>query len=89
KILFTPGHSPASISFYDENSGNLIGGDVLFSGSIGRTDLPGGNFDTLINSIKTEFLSLPNETIVYCGHGPATTVGAERLTNPFLQANGI
>ena len=85
KILFTPGHSPASISFYDANSGNLIGGDVLFEGSIGRTDLPGGSLETLIHSIKTQFMVLPDETIVYSGHGNATTIGAERLTNPFLK----
>ena len=84
-ILFTPGHSPASISFYDANSGNLIGGDVLFEGSIGRTDLPGGSMETLIHSIKTQFMTLPDETIVYSGHGNATTIGAERLTNPFLK----
>lgn len=84
-ILFTPGHSPASISFYNEASGNLIGGDVLFSGSIGRTDLPGGNMNTLLNSIKTQFMVLPDDVIVYSGHGPATTIGAERLSNPFLK----
>ena len=84
-ILFTPGHSPASISFYNEDSGNLIGGDVLFSGSIGRTDLPGGNMNTLLDSIKTQFMVLPDDVIVYSGHGPATTIGAERLSNPFLK----
>jgi len=84
-ILFTPGHSPASISFYNEASSNLIGGDVLFSGSIGRTDLPGGNMNTLLESIKTQFMVLPDHVIVYSGHGPATTIGAERLSNPFLK----
>ncbi len=81
---FTPGHSPASISFYCEASGFIIGGDVLFQGSIGRTDLPGGDMQTLLQSIKTQFLSLPDETLVYSGHGAPTTVGAERKTNPFL-----
>ena len=85
EILFTPGHSPASISFYDDQSKNLIGGDVLFAGSIGRTDLPGGDYDTLIKSIKEQFMVLADEVIVYSGHGPATTIGAERLSNPFLQ----
>ena len=84
-IHFTPGHSLASVSFYNQAEGYIIGGDVLFQGSIGRTDLPGGHFDTLIQSIKDTFLTLPDETRVYSGHGPATTVGAERLHNPFLQ----
>ena len=84
-IHFTPGHSPASVSFYNEQEGYIIGGDVLFQGSIGRTDLPGGNFDTLIQSIKDTFLVLPDETRVYSGHGPMTNVGDERKHNPFLQ----
>lgn len=83
-ILFTPGHSPASVSFYSEEDGFIIGGDVLFQGSIGRTDLPGGNLDTLMKSIEREFMSLPDHTIVYSGHGPATTVGKERQSNPFI-----
>lgn len=85
KILFTPGHSPASISFYNEQEGYVIGGDVLFQGSIGRTDLPGGDFNTLINSIKKNFMNLPVDTKVYSGHGPSTTVGFEAIHNPFLQ----
>ena len=84
-IHFTPGHSPASVSFYNEKEGYIIGGDDLFQESIGRTDLPGGNFDTLIQSIKDTFLVLPDETRVYSGHGPMTTVGDERARNPFLQ----
>ena len=84
-IHFTPGHSPASISFYNQEESYIIGGDVLFQGSIGRTDLPGGDFDTLISSIHKTFMSLPDDTRVYSGHGPMTTVGAERLHNPFLQ----
>ena len=83
-IHFTPGHSPASVSFYNKMEGYIIGGDVLFQGSIGRTDLPGGNFDTLIQSIKDTFLVLPDDTRVYSGHGPMTTVGHERTHNPFL-----
>lgn len=85
KIFFTPGHSPASISFYNEKDGYVIGGDVLFQGSIGRTDLPGGDFNILINSIKNNFMNLPVDTKVYSGHGSATTVGFEALHNPFLQ----
>jgi hydroxyacylglutathione hydrolase len=84
KMYFTPGHSPGSLSFYSEEDKVLFSGDVLFEGSIGRTDLPGGDFDTLINSIKTQLLPLPNETKVYSGHGGMTTIGQEKLTNPFL-----
>lgn len=81
---FTPGHSPASLSFYCAESGFIIGGDVLFQGSIGRTDLPGGNMATLLKSIETHFLSLDDDTLVYSGHGNSTTIGAERQSNPFL-----
>lgn len=84
-VLFTPGHSPASISFYSKANKILIGGDVLFQGSIGRTDLPGGNFDTLIGHIKTKFMTLPDNVVVYSGHGPSTNIGFERMHNPFLQ----
>ncbi|MFT3675911.1 MAG: MBL fold metallo-hydrolase [Chitinophagaceae bacterium] len=84
-VLFTPGHSPGSISFHCSAQHFVIGGDVLFQGSIGRTDLPGGDYDTLIESIKTQMLPLPDDTIVYSGHGPATTIGRERRNNPFLQ----
>ena len=79
-----PGHSPGSVSFYHEAGGFVIGGDVLFNGSIGRTDLPGGDFNTLINSIQTQFFTLPDETKVYSGHGPVTTMGFEKMNNPFL-----
>ncbi len=81
-VRFTPGHSPGSVSFLGQ--GMIFGGDVLFSGSVGRTDLPGGNAATLMTSIQSEFLSLPDSTVVHSGHGPDTTVGIERLTNPFL-----
>ncbi len=85
EVRFTPGHSPGSIVFYYPAGGWLIGGDVLFNGSIGRTDLPGGNFDTLINSIRTQVFTLPADTVVYSGHGPETTVGEEMRSNPFLR----
>lgn len=85
EILFTPGHSPGSVSFYHAAGGFVIGGDVLFHGSIGRTDLPGGNFDTLVNSIQAEFFTLPDETKVYSGHGPVTTIGFEKMNNPFVK----
>jgi hydroxyacylglutathione hydrolase len=85
EIRFTPGHSPGSVSFYYEAGGFIIGGDVLFNGSVGRTDLPGGNMDTLINSIQTQFFTLPDETKVYSGHGPLTTVGFEKMNNPYVK----
>ncbi len=81
-VRHTPGHSPGSVCFVAD--GLVIGGDVLFQGSIGRTDLPGGSFERLIQSIRDELLVLPDDTVVYSGHGPATTVGAERRGNPFL-----
>lgn len=84
EIYFTPGHSPASVSFFHRESQQLIAGDVLFKGSIGRTDLPGGHFDTLISNIKNKFFPLGDDVIVYSGHGPVTTIGEERRTNPFL-----
>jgi glyoxylase-like metal-dependent hydrolase (beta-lactamase superfamily II) len=83
-ILFTPGHSAGSLSFYSEEHQILIAGDVLFRMSIGRTDLPGGDFDTLISTIKTKLFILPEETIVYSGHGDETTIGDEMKNNPFL-----
>jgi hydroxyacylglutathione hydrolase len=83
-IRFTPGHSPGHVCFYCKEQGFVIGGDVLFQGSIGRTDLPGGNFNTLISSIKTQLFPLPDETIVYSGHGPQTTIGHEKKHNQFL-----
>ncbi|QQS30145.1 MAG: MBL fold metallo-hydrolase [Sphingobacteriales bacterium] len=84
EILFTPGHSPASICLYSKQDSFVIGGDVLFRGSIGRTDLPGGSYRTLIKSIEEQLLPLGDEVVVYSGHGPATTIGYERLNNPFL-----
>lgn len=84
KIFFTPGHSPGSISFYNERDGWLISGDVLFYNSIGRTDLPGGDHQTLLRSIFEKLMPLPEETEVYSGHGPATTIGQEKRSNPFL-----
>jgi hydroxyacylglutathione hydrolase len=85
EILFTPGHSPGSISFYDRKGGFILSGDALFRGSIGRTDLPGGDFDTLIKSIRQELLVLPGDTLVYSGHGDPTTIEEEKANNPFLQ----
>jgi len=84
EVLFVPGHSPAHIAFYNKKEGYIIGGDVLFYQSIGRTDLPGGNHQTLLSSIKSKFWPLPNDTVVYPGHGPSTTIGFEKQHNPFL-----
>jgi glyoxylase-like metal-dependent hydrolase (beta-lactamase superfamily II) len=83
KILHTPGHTPGGISIYTD--GCVFAGDTLFYGSIGRTDLPGGNFETLIASIRNKIFTLPDNTKVYTGHGPATTVGNEKKFNPFLR----
>lgn len=81
-VRFTPGHSPGSVSFVGHDM--VFGGDVLFNGSVGRTDLPGGDPATLMATIQSQFLSLPDSTVVRSGHGPDTTIGVERLTNPFL-----
>lgn len=82
--LFTPGHSPGSITFYNKANKLLIAGDVLFRGSIGRTDLPLGDHETLLNSIREKLLHLDDDTKVYSGHGPMTTIGIEKRSNPFL-----
>jgi hydroxyacylglutathione hydrolase len=84
QVLETPGHSPGSVSYYCEEIEAVFSGDALFAGSIGRTDLPGGNHAQLLKSIHDKLLVLPEETIVLSGHGPETTIGAEMDTNPFL-----
>ena len=84
-MLFLPGHSPGSIGFYCAAQGFLIGGDVLFRESIGRTDFPGGDHETLLDSIRRQLWPLPDETIVYPGHGEPTTIGWEKKHNPFLR----
>ncbi|MCC6834315.1 MAG: MBL fold metallo-hydrolase [Cytophagales bacterium] len=83
QVLFLPGHAPGHIGFYHAPTNALISGDVLFENSIGRTDLPGGDFNTLIQSIRQKVFALPDETIVYPGHGNPTTVGEEKISNPF------
>ncbi len=85
QVFQVPGHSPGSIVLYSPDDAFLIAGDVLFKGSIGRTDLPGGNFDQLIEGIRKKLLPLPPETVVFPGHGPSTTIKDEHDTNPFLQ----
>ena len=84
KALWVPGHSPGSLAFYSKNGAFVITGDALFSGSIGRTDLPGGNYDILIASIRENLLTLPPETTVYPGHGPSTSIKKEKESNPYL-----
>ncbi|WP_316572032.1 MBL fold metallo-hydrolase [Neobacillus sp. YIM B06451] len=88
-VFETPGHSPGSVSFYFSEKGIIVSGDALFMGSIGRTDLPGGNEKELMKSIHSKLLALPEETIVLPGHGPATTIGDEMDTNPFLHGFGL
>jgi hydroxyacylglutathione hydrolase len=83
-ILYTPGHADGSVCFYSEKENFVIVGDVLFCDSIGRTDFPTGNFDLLMESIKTKLFTLPGETLVYPGHGPTTTIGYEKENNPFI-----
>lgn len=83
RVLFVPGHAPGHIAFYFENEKRIFVGDVLFRSSIGRTDLPGGDFDTLIESIHQKLFILPNDLEVFPGHGPTTTIGEEKVSNPF------
>ncbi len=87
EVISVPGHSKGSIALYDKADGFLISGDTLFAGSVGRTDLPGGSTHELMESIRNNILTLPDSTVVYPGHGPATTIGHEKRSNPFLNAN--
>ncbi|MCC6839995.1 MAG: MBL fold metallo-hydrolase [Flavobacteriales bacterium] len=84
-VLFVPGHAPGHIAFYNPKRHFILSGDVLFQRSIGRTDLPGGDMDTLLESIRTQLYALGDEVVVYCGHGPETTIGEERRGNPFVR----
>jgi hydroxyacylglutathione hydrolase len=83
--LYTPGHAPGHLAFYAEEEGLVLSGDALFAGSVGRVDLPGGSMEVLMRSIEDRLLTLPDDTLVYSGHGPRTTIGNERTSNPFLQ----
>ncbi len=85
RIIHLPGHSPGGVAFYNKSEKLLVSGDVLFKDSIGRTDLPGGNLDTLLSNIKRKLFTLPDDTVVYPGHGPDTTIGYEMEENPFLK----
>ena len=84
RVMHVPGHSRGSLAYLFEDSGFVITGDVLFDGSIGRTDLPGGDYDTLIRSIQSKLMVLEDQIMVFSGHGPETTIGKERDSNPFL-----
>jgi glyoxylase-like metal-dependent hydrolase (beta-lactamase superfamily II) len=86
EVLFVPGHAPGHIALVHHESKSVINGDVLFAGGIGRTDLPGGDFDTLVKSIQQKMYKLPDDYKVYCGHGPETTIGTEKQTNAFVKA---
>ena len=85
RVLHVPGHSPGSVALWCERAGVVLGGDALFAGSIGRTDFPGCSFKDLERSIRTKLYALPDETVVYPGHGPATTIGREKRSNPFVR----
>lgn len=85
QCIGVPGHSPGSVVFYSQEAGCIFSGDALFKGSVGRSDLPGGNHQVLINSIRDKLLTLPEETIVYPGHGPQTTIGYEKTWNFYLK----
>jgi hydroxyacylglutathione hydrolase len=89
EVLHIPGHSPGHIVLYSPEEQFLIAGDVLFAGSIGRTDLPGGNYLQLIRNIKEKLMIMPGETLVYSGHGPETSIGNEKICNPFLKETGM
>jgi hydroxyacylglutathione hydrolase len=84
QVLYVPGHSRGSVALYGATDNFVITGDVLFKSSIGRTDLAGGDYNTLINSIEKKLMTLPDNTLVFPGHGPSTTIGEERISNPFL-----
>ena len=84
EVLFTPGHAPGHVSLYSRAGGFVLSGDALFQGSIGRTDLPGANHELLISGIKSQLLTLPDETVVFSGHGEETTIAKESVSNPYL-----
>lgn len=85
ELILAPGHSPGSLCFYVPQQGFMLGGDVLFRESVGRADLPGGDYDTLVSSIQNKLYTLPDDTVVYPGHGVSTTIGYEKENNPFVR----
>jgi len=84
-VFYTPGHADGHVCFYNKEQGFVLTGDVLFKDTVGRTDLPSGNFDLLMKSIRTKLFTLPDNTVVYPGHGPETTIGYEKINNPFIR----
>jgi glyoxylase-like metal-dependent hydrolase (beta-lactamase superfamily II) len=84
EVIFGPGHAPGHLAFYAKEDGFVVNGDILFKGSYGRYDLPGGDFETLKRTITEKMFALPDDTLVLCGHGEETTIGAEKKTNPIL-----
>lgn len=84
KVIFGPGHAPGHVAFYSENDAFVVNGDILFAGSFGRVDLPGGSMDVLRTTILNKMFHLPEDTVVYCGHGPETTIGKEKVSNMIL-----
>jgi hydroxyacylglutathione hydrolase len=89
RSLYTPGHAPGHLAFLVEDESTIFSGDALFAGSVGRVDLPGGSMEVLMRSISERLLTLPDETRVLSGHGPETTIGRERVSNPFLSGGGL
>jgi glyoxylase-like metal-dependent hydrolase (beta-lactamase superfamily II) len=89
RVLSTPGHSPGNLSFHFPESGMIFVGDLIFPGSVGRTDLPGGSMEQLIASVKEKVFTLPDSTAIFSGHGPQTTVGREKQANPFFRGGGF
>jgi len=87
KVIKTPGHTPGGCCYYFDKEGVLFSGDTLFYGSVGRTDFPNGSFSDLIEGIKSKLMVLPDDTVVYCGHGPKTQIGFERKNNPYFSEN--
>jgi hydroxyacylglutathione hydrolase len=85
RVLLTPGHTPGCVSYYSAADSAIFSGDLIFAGAVGRCDFPGGDMDTLINSIRTQLIPLDEKTVIYPGHGPKTTIGREKRTNPWLQ----
>lgn len=85
KVIFAPGHAPGHVAFYNEENNLLLGGDILFAGSFGRYDLPGGSLEVLVKSIRERIFTLPENTLVYPGHGPVTSIAREKMSNPILQ----
>lgn len=86
EVLFTPGHTPGHVTFYNKSENFALCGDVVFKGNVGRCDLPGGNYDTMMQTLKEVFVPMPNETVIFSGHGPSTTIKDEKQNNPYIKS---